>query len=257
MHHFLHFNKKALGKLFMLLAISCIVPGCSGEKETVSVLHPGANKETASQSSGKQRQNSSESETYTSSATLVSKQIQKTETAMKHTASGTVLSENITRSNAIDTSSNNKVKRFKTAERDPFALPVEPQEQQLLSRKQQQIARQIQQGYMESTSEGNRSVYGYGILSESKLITNRNSQQSTTGSARSAPLFSSEPCVAGIFDNGKEKFALVRWQHIQGIFQTGEALGNGYYVKEITANSVCLCPEQNSSGNGILTLTLK
>ena len=65
-----------------------------------------------------------------------------------------------------------------------------------------------------------------------------------------------DPCVAGIFDNGKEKFALVRWQQVQGVFRCGERLGNGYYVKEITANSVFLCPEENRPGTDTVTLTL-
>ena len=64
------------------------------------------------------------------------------------------------------------------------------------------------------------------------------------------------PCLAGIFDNGKEKFALIRWQQIQGVFRCGEYLGNGYFVKEITANSVLLYPEQNLPGTDTVTLTL-
>ena len=73
---------------------------------------------------------------------------------------------------------------------------------------------------------------------------------------QTVPSYTSDPCVAGIFDNGKEKFALVRWQQIQGIFRCGEHLGNGYFVKEITANSVLLCPEQNRPGTDTVTLTL-
>ena len=71
------------------------------------------------------------------------------------------------------------------------------------------------------------------------------------------PPYSPEPCVAGIFDNGKEKFALVRWQRVQGIFSCGEQLGNGYYVKEITANYVLLCPKQDAFESDAVKLVLR
>ena len=67
---------------------------------------------------------------------------------------------------------------------------------------------------------------------------------------------SQEPCIAGIFDNGREKFALLHWQQVQGVFRKGEPLGNGYYIKEITATSVLLCPEHNNSGMAAITLLL-
>ena len=65
-----------------------------------------------------------------------------------------------------------------------------------------------------------------------------------------------EPCIAGVFDNGREKFALLRWQQVQGVFRKGEPLGNGYYIKEITAASVLLCPEHNNSSMAAITLLL-
>lgn len=78
-----------------------------------------------------------------------------------------------------------------------------------------------------------------------------------TTPVQAAPSYTPEPCVAGIFDNGKEKFALVRWQKVQGVFRCGEHLGNGYLVKEITASSVLLCKEQNRHGADTVTLTLQ
>ena len=113
--------------------------------------------------------------------------------------------------------------------RDPFAMPSKLLEQNN-SRQEQQIApRQIQQTLSPNAPPRKQTVSPY------------------------AP----EPCVAGIFDNGKEKFALVRWQQIQGIFRCGENLGNGYYIKEITANSVLLCPKKDSPGKNSMTLKLK
>ena len=74
---------------------------------------------------------------------------------------------------------------------------------------------------------------------------------------QSTPVNSPELCVAGIFDNGKEKYALVRWKQIQGIFRCGEQLGNGYYVKEITADSVLLAQEQAFYGTNTVKLKLQ
>lgn len=67
---------------------------------------------------------------------------------------------------------------------------------------------------------------------------------------------SPEPCVTGIFDNGKEKFALIRWRQVHGVFRCGEHLGNGYYVKNITDVTVQLCPEQNHNDADAVKLTL-
>ena len=249
MPHFLLFYKNYLGKLFILLIISCIASGCNRGSETVPSPQPGATKEAASQSEEKESQNNSKTETKTTSAAFVSKQNKIPDVTVKQAASGTILAKNKNPANAIDASS--KIRRFETAERDPFALPEELREQYPSSREHQQLARQIQQVYPQSSSAGNRSVYGYGVSSE------RNGLQGTAGWPRSVPPYYPEPCVAGIFDNGKDKFALVRWQQVQGIFHKGEALGNGYYVKEITADSVIICPEQNSSDSGTLTLTLQ
>lgn len=74
---------------------------------------------------------------------------------------------------------------------------------------------------------------------------------------QTVPSYTPGPCVAGIFDNGKEKYALVRWHQVQGVFRCGEHLGNGYFVKGITASSVLLGPEQNRHGADTITLTLQ
>jgi len=70
------------------------------------------------------------------------------------------------------------------------------------------------------------------------------------------PSYPPDPCIAGIFDNGKERFVLLRWQQAQGVFREKESLGNGYYVKEITVDSVLLCPEQNDSGGKAISLVM-
>ena len=113
-----------------------------------------------------------------------------------------------------------KTNNYTTAERDPFDLPAEMQKP--------------------------KSIPAF------KCIPIDNNK----APAQAVPPFTLAPCVAGIFDNGKEKFALVRWQQVQGVFRCGERLGNGYFVKEITANSVLLYPEQNRPGTDSVTLTL-
>lgn len=111
----------------------------------------------------------------------------------------------------------NSSKKNIIAQRDPFAVPTVLQEQQTVQTSPQQKARE----------------------------------------ARSTPVISPEFCVAGIFDNGKDKYALVRGKQIQGIFRCGEQLGNGYYVKEITANSVLLAKGQTSYGTNTVKLKLQ
>ena len=76
-----------------------------------------------------------------------------------------------------------------------------------------------------------------------------------TSMRQPAPLNSLEPSVYGIFGNGAEYFALIHWQQVQGVFGSGDHLGNGYYVKEITASSVLLCPDRNRCSTNSITLT--
>jgi len=100
--------------------------------------------------------------------------------------------------------------------------------------------------------------------STNQTITNCNNPQTmqqavpkVTTVQPAVPPYSPEPSVVGIFNNGKEKFALVRWQQVKGVFRCGENLGNGYYVKEISANIVLLCPNQNRDGADSIKLTLR
>ena len=130
------------------------------------------------------------------------------------------------------------------AQRNPFALPAILQEQQRIP-------------------THDRRITGNGSLIYSRTVTSHNNHQAGQVSQQNrsieptVPPYASKPCVAGIFYNGKENFALVRWQEIQGIFRCGEHLGNGYYVKNINENSVLLCPEQNRSGADTVKLILQ
>ena len=126
-----------------------------------------------------------------------------------------------------------KARETKVKAQDPFALPAALQAGlHTFTQKPQQFAKT-------SNSQQNKQP---------------TLQNSTMHQA--VPLYSPEPCIAGIFDNGKDKFVLIRWQRVQGIFRKGEALGNGYYVKKITATSVILCSEQNISDIKPINITL-
>ena len=64
------------------------------------------------------------------------------------------------------------------------------------------------------------------------------------------------PVISGIIGNGKEKFALLRWQNKQGIFRRGETLENAFYITEITDSTVSFSPLDKSYGKDSFTLTL-
>lgn len=136
-------------------------------------------------------------------------------------------------------------KKYGIALRDPFTLPASLQKQQGIP-----------------TYDHKMSGSGASFLN-SRTVVNHNNQQSKQAAWENKLIeptrspYTQEPCVAGIFNNGKENFALVRWQQVQGIFRCGEHLGNGYYVKDITDNSVLLCPGQNRSGADTVRLILQ
>ena len=150
----------------------------------------------------------------------------KPETPVNHSASGILLPEKQENKSRLHDPATNIRNPDTTSLRDPFALPE-------ALRKQQPVTR----GKQAFTSE----------MSHPEALL----QQTI------APPRSQEPCVAGIFDSGKEKFALLHWQQVQGTFRCGEPLGNGYYVKEITASTVLLYPENNNAGIKPVTLTLQ
>ena len=155
------------------------------------------------------------------------------ETPVTHSASGILLPEKKANKNRIYDSTPDDKHPDAAVQHDPFALPE-------ALRKQQHVT----QGKKSFASGKNR-------FEESLKRTD--AQQSAASPAPG----SQEPCVAGVFDNGKEKLALLHWQRIRGAFRRGESLGNGYYVREITATAVSLYPEKSGSGLKPVTLTLQ
>ncbi|MBR4908357.1 MAG: hypothetical protein IKZ43_05015 [Acidaminococcaceae bacterium] len=217
---------KYAGKITAMLAFSFFTVGCHTGSEPASVHKTAVKKETAGRASE-------------SPLRIITKDKAVTEAILNNKQKKPVSFSN-------DKRTNNDA----AARRDPFALPAELQETQkfpMYNRK----------------DSGNATPFTNPAATNQRATT-CNNQQTLQQSVPKAtevqsvvPPYSQEPCVAGIFDNGKEKFALVRWQKVQGIFRCGEQLGNGYYVKEITANSVLLCPDQDAFESDAVKLVLR
>ena len=234
MRNFYHFDKSVFGKIMILFAFSFFAFGCHTGMEPVLAPQTTVKKEEASRISKESIQNNTETNTNLKS---VNKQ-KRPETSLQRDASGFLLSENKSAKNPIPFP--NHTKKTSTAQRhtlrDPFALPMILQEQK----------RDIQE--LPSLTPGQQTV--------SSPLDNKRRKTVPVQNQPAIPINPQEPCITGIFDNGKEKYVLLRWHQIQGVFRCGEKLGNGYYVKEITRSSVVLCPQQNPCDTKSITLPL-
>lgn len=133
--------------------------------------------------------------------------------------------------------------------RDPFALPL---------KFQQMHSATIVQKLDENKSSAMKT------FSQSIPLSGRTETISTPQTAtflqdsicRKSVVPSFRPVISGIIGNGKEKFALLRWQNKQGIFRRGETLENAFYITEITDSTVSFSPLDKSYGKDSFTLTL-
>ena len=217
------------GTVTGLLAVSFFVTGCHTGSEPAPVPKAFTRKETAGSGTDQVSQSKTKKE--------------KTGIPRYNVKAAELQSEKLTDTDRKD-------RKLMTSTRDPFARPA------ALAEDKNSHCGQI------------RFTLGQAGMNREQLPLTRG-QQNTVIQARQSlpqqalpahqPVLScpAEPCIAGIFDNGTERFALVRWQQVQGIFRSGESLGNGYYVKEITAQSVMLAPEKDSTGTNSITLTMK
>ncbi len=234
MRNFYHFDKSVFGKIMVLLAFSFFAFGCHTGMEPVLAPQTTVKKEEASRISKESIQNNTETNTNLKS---VNKQ-KRPETSLQRDASGFLLSENKSAKNPIPFPDHTKktAKAQGHTQRDPFALPMILQEQK----------RDIQE--LSSLTPEQQTV--------SSPLDNKRRKTVPVQNQPAIPINPQEPCITGIFDNGKEKYVLLRWHQIQGVFRCGEKLGNGYYVKEITRSSVVLCPQQNPCDTKSITLPL-
>ena len=210
--------KSFFGKLTACLVFSFFVSGCHTNEEPVSVPEVTAKKETTNHIQSKRLQ----------ADTIVKTRKKIPGAPVNHSASGILVPDKqANKSRIYDPASVDKNPDSATRS-DPFSLPAALRKQQPVTRGKQALKSEI-------------------------------SHPEAPLQQPAAPLAprSQEPYVAGIFDNGKEKLALLHWQQIRGIFRHGEPLGNGYYVKEIKSASVLLYPENNNAGIKPVTLTLQ
>ena len=234
MRNLYHFDKSVFGKIMVLLAFSFFAFGCHTGMEPVLAPQTTVKKEEASRISKESIQNNTETNTNLKS---VNKQ-KRPETSLQRDASGFLLSENKSAKNPIPFPDHTKktAKAQGHTQRNPFALPMILQEQK----------RDIQE--LPSLTPEQQTV--------SSPLDNKRRKTVPVQNQPAIPINPQEPCITGIFDNGKEKYVLLRWHQIQGVFRCGEKLGNGYYVKEITRSSVVLCPQQNPCDTKSITLPL-
>ena len=223
MRGILQFYKSFSGKLTAFMVFSFFVSGCHTGDEPVSVTQITVKKEADNRNQAGETQ-----------AFAIAKTHQKIpETPVNHSASGILLPEKQANKNMIYDSVPDDKNPDAAGRRDPFALPAALQKQRTVTR-------------------GNKCVTSGNTHFEAPMKKTAVQQSATPA----APV-SQQPYVTGIFDNGKDKLALLRWKAIQGAFGCGESLGNGYYVKEITATAVSLYPEKSASGMKPVTLTLQ
>ena len=235
MRNFYQFDKSVFGKIMVLLAFSFFAFGCHTGMEPVQVPQTTVKKEEASRVPKESFPNNTKINTKLKS---VNSQ-KRPETSLQRDASGLLLSENKSAKDPIPFPSHAKktAKAQRHTQRDPFALPMILQEPKPVMQ-EPPLSMSGQQTVSNPLDNKRRKT----VPGQNQPVISINPQ---------------DPCITGIFDNGKEKFVLLRWHQIQGVFRCGEALGNGYYVKEITRSTVELCPRQNPCDTKSITLPLR
>jgi len=168
-------------------------------------------------------------------------------TSGKTDASGILLSELKTERASPDK---------KQLTRNPFAIPLSLQSQH-----------RTDQPITNPELTANMLKAKYNPATETAF--NRNRQKANDTLQKSIPeqselntknrfvIYNPDPCLTGVFNNGKERFALLQWQQVKGVFCTGEPLGNGYYVKEITGTTVVLSPDPDKADKKCIIVTIK
>ena len=123
--------------------------------------------------------------------------------------------------------------------RDPFAMPARLKA--IRSGDRQSAATQPALADPSSVSSASNSSF------HNAASRHNTSDKNATQNIAAAPN-SPEPYITGILNNGKETFIILHWNRIQGIFRAGEALGNGYYVREISEKEVLLDTDAANGG---------
>ncbi|MBQ8919416.1 MAG: hypothetical protein IJ056_04855 [Acidaminococcaceae bacterium] len=240
----LHLQKEFLSGISVLLAFSFFTAGC----------HTGSEVIPAAPATVKKAEAGSRNLPETATAKL---QKNTPETSVKNGASGILLSETGKRpaSGISVTDANEKItyesNALKAVGRNPFAMPA-ALEAKLSGKKQTGNAMQPPSSNPSSLSAAN-----------SLTVPNKTTAPQHDSSGKKlmpgtpAPVHRPEPYISGIFDNGQERFILLHWNQIQGIFRSGETLENGYYVREISDSQAVLCTDKEDDGRSDVTLKLR
>ena len=189
MRDILQFYRSFFGNLTAFMVFSFFVSGCHTGEEPVSVTQVTVKKEATNRNQAGEIQADS----------IVKTRKKKPETPVNHGASGILLPEKQANKNMIYDSVPDDKNLDDAGRRDPFALPA-------ALRKQQTVTR------------GNKCVTSGNTHFEAPMKKTAVQQSATPA----APV-SQQPYVTGIFDNGKDKLALLHWKAIQGAFRRGES----------------------------------
>ena len=240
----LHFQTEFLSGISVLLAFSFFTAGC----------HTGSEVIPAAPATVKKAEAGSRNLPGTATAKL---QKSTPETSVKNGASGILLPETGKQTApgiSVADANAEKVcerKALKTVGRNPFAMPEAPGAK-LSGKKQTENATQPSSSNPSSLPAAN-DFNAPGKTTAPQY--DSSGKKLTTGP--SAPVYRPEPYISGVFDNGQDRFILLHWNQIQGIFRNGEALGNGYYVREISGSQAVLCTNKEDDGRSDITLKLR
>ncbi|MBR1589952.1 MAG: hypothetical protein IJ657_02620 [Acidaminococcaceae bacterium] len=240
----LHFQKKFLSGISILLAFSFFTASC----------HTGSEVIPAAPATVKKAEAGSRNLPETATAKL---QKSTPETPVKYGASGILLPETgkqtVSGISVADANAEKACERnaLKAVGRNPFAMPA-ALEAKLSGKKQTATATQ-------PPSSNPSSLPALNDLNALNKTTapQYDSSGKKLMSGTPASVHRPEPYISGIFDNGQERFILLHWDQIQGIFRSGETLGNGYYVREISDSQAVLCTNQEDDGRSNVTLKLR
>lgn len=240
----LHFQKEFLSGISVLLAFSFFTAGC----------HTGSEVIPAAPATVKKAEVGSRNLPETATA---KSQKSTPETSAKNGASGILLPETGKQpASDISVAEANTEKicekqTLKAVGRNPFAMPA-ALEAKLSGKKQTGNAMQPPSSNPSSLSAAN-----------SLTVPNKTTAPQYDSSGKKlmpgtpASVHRPEPYISGIFDNGQERFILLHWDQIRGIFRSGETLGNGYYVREISDSQAVLCTDKEDDGRSDVTLKLR
>ncbi len=255
MHNKSHFRRKFLCNISAVLIFSFCAAGCHLLRDAATQPQVTVKKEKIGQGTAPVQD---KADAVPSESRFKTKKYSP-ETSSKKDASGFLLTKSETpkkipsevllpKIKSVKTS-HNEMETDVTLTKDPFSVPSALRKPITPSQNLKNYSQSLRQTFANTSvsatyPSSNPTYSGKGI------VLKEISEEDTH------PVLPRTVCLAGIFDNGKEKFALLRWQHTHGIFRQGDRLENGYYIRKITESSISLCPSPSQEAQNEIILKL-